>query len=172
MLENWTSRKMKDYKQHLPFNCGGVATVFALYGPNQVVPEEMIGNVLIKQKLTAKTIERFVNEGPRPEIRAKAYLEGSKIKVGKETRPLGFLHQFSSSEIVAEALKEILTTHQARCLILSCYTKRGLHWQTYYLPLGGTKYTWYNAFENWAPAVDKTPSGSPTGLVLVAGPRI
>ena len=165
----WPSRRMKDYRQHLPMNCGGVATVFSLYGPNQVVPESML-QVLAQERVSAAQIERLINQGGKAEIRAKAYYAGSKIDVASsEKRDIAYLEECSES-VLPEALKSLLEYQKARCLILSCHTRLGPHWQTCYLSSGELK--WYNAFPVWRPVLSIKWLGTPVGLVVVFGPAM
>jgi len=171
-LFTWKSRKMKDYRQHLPMNCGGVATVFALYGLQKVVPENVINEILILQSVAAKQIEKLINRLGKSNITAKAFLLGSTIPTqGDPKRPISFLHDLSP-DLVSEGLKDIIVTNKGtRCLIISGYTDYGIHWQTCYIP-NNNRIMWYNSHHPWKPAVHNTPVGTPAGMILVSGPAI
>ena len=177
LARSWNTRMMKDYTQHLPMNCGSVAAVFALYGPNNPVPSSM-DSELSRERLPGMQIAYIINKAGVARIRAKFYDAGSKIPItdysgGGATRlePVEFL-QGLSNESFTEGVKDILTANKARCMIISGQNDRGFHWQTYYIPLAGKDVRVYNGRAGWSPVVGGGTLGTPTGLILVSGPRM
>jgi hypothetical protein len=174
----WRTRRMRDYTQHLPMNCGGIAAVFALYGPGEVVPRSMDSD-LTSQSVPAMGIARIINNARKPGISAEAHLQGGTIRIadysgsrGFREERIGFLGRLTPDS-VTEGIRDILVTNEARCVIISGQDSNGFyHWQTYYIPVGGDSVRSYNARTGWYPALSGTSAGTPTGLILVGGPRI
>jgi hypothetical protein len=168
---------MRDYRQHLPMNCGAVAAVFALYGPNTRVPGSMNAN-LGQERLGAMPIARMINDARVGNISADPHLQGSTIGVADWSGPkpvrrerIEFLQELSG-ESVTEGIRDILTTNDARCVIISGLERRGFHWQTYYIAMGEEIVRSYNERTEWRPVVSGASAGTPVGLVLVQGPKI
>jgi len=171
-LKYWTSRLMRDYRQHLPMNCGGIAAVFAVFGMKKKVPDSIVNTVLIEEKLSALNIAGHVNKLGGTEFKANAFLIGSTIPTsGDNKTPINFLEKLSKST-VKEGIKDILITNNARCAIISCNTNFGYHWQVFYLPYEKDSLAIYNERDGWHPVISNVTLGTPSGLVLVSGPRL
>jgi hypothetical protein len=165
------SRKMIDYRQpSQSMNCGGVAAVFALYGRTDRVPESIDG-VLQESKVPAARLGDLINKGQRG-ISATTLLYGMDIAVSGGPRRLEFLEGFSEPDITMVAIADVLDTNDLRCLILSCNTVVGPHWQTFYKPgKSGALVHIFNPRLGWRPML--FPLGmTPTGAILVKGPAI
>lgn len=179
-ISSWQSKKMRDYTQHLKMNCGGVASVFALYGLNETVPRNIVDEYLVQENVSASKIEQNINEVHKPGINAKEYGHGAPIKINGKYERIGCLERFSSSSVEEEALKDILISYNARCIIVSCWVRGAkewrdswlIHWQTCYIDLFTNKFKWYNNWPQWRIAIEKAPLGTPTGLIMVEGPKI
>jgi len=175
-LKDWTSRLMRDYKQHLPMNCGGIAAVFAVFGMNKRVPDSIVNTVLVKEKASALYIAEQVNKLGGAELKATAFfkhIDGTTTiptSVNKET-PIDFLEKLSEIT-VREGIKDVLTVNNARCTIISCRTNAGYHWQVFYFPHQTDRLAIYNEAGGWHPAIINVPVTAPSGLVLVSGPRL
>ena len=78
-LKDWTSRLMRDYEQRSLMNCGGIAAVFAVFGMNKKVPEEIVNTVLIEENTLASYIARQVNKLGGPGLKANVFSIGSTI---------------------------------------------------------------------------------------------
>jgi len=158
-------------------NCGAVASLFALYGPNERVPESMDAN-LSQERLSAMAIVRMINDARVGNVSAEAHLQGSTIGVADWSGPkpvrqerIEFLQELSGDSVM-EGIRDILTTNDARCVIISGKESRGYHWQTYYVAMGGDTVRSYNERTGWRPVLGSASLGTPVGLVLVLGPRI
>lgn len=172
-LKDWTSRLMRDYKQHLPMNCGGIAAVFAVFGMNKRVPDSIANTVLIKENAVAMYIAEHVNKLGGTGLKATVFLKGSTIPTSVSNKtPIDFLENLSEIEIVKEGIRDILIVNNARCAIISCDTKIGGHWQVFYLPYQTNRLAIYNEADNWHPVISDVLLGTPSGLVLVSGPRL
>jgi hypothetical protein len=165
---------MVDYTQHLHGNCGAIASIFALYGLNKVVPEELDDH-LEKEWLPVSVIGRFINEAKNPQIRAEVIYAGGKISVRDYSKtppitkkvPADFLDNLSSA-VVQEGIKDVIDANNARCLICSCTTRIGNHWQTFYMQNKELKI--YNSRQDWHPCTN--PKVGPGGIVVVKGQSI
>lgn len=171
----WPTRRMRDYTQHLPMNCGSVAAVFALYGPSQQVPAAM-DEQLSWERLPAMQIASIINKAGVNRIQAKAYLAGSKIPItdysgpgATRPEPVEFLQSLSDASFI-EGVRDVLSANNARCVIVSGQNDRGFHWQTYYVPYGGNSVQVYNGRSGWRPVIGGGTAGTPTGLIVVSGP--
>jgi hypothetical protein len=168
---------MRDYTQHLAMNCGAVAAIFAVYGPNQPVPRVM-DEQLSRQRLPAMQVAVIINRADAKGIQAKLYDAGSKVPIrdysgpaATRPEPVEFLEALSDASFI-EGVRDILTANRARCAIISGQNERGFHWQTYYIPVSGDRVQVYNGRKGWAPVIGGAPLGTPTGLILVSGPRM
>jgi len=173
----WQSRRMSDYTQHLPMNCGGVAAIFALYGPSGQVPWEM-DEQLSRQSLPGMQIVYIINKAGVNGIQAKFYSAGSQIPItdysgpgATRPEPVEFLEGLDG-ELFIEGIRDILVANNARCVIVSGANDRGYHWQTYYVPVGSESVEGYNTRKGWRPVLGGGATGTPTGIVLVSGPRM
>ena len=173
---SWPIRMMKDYRQHLPMNCGSVAAVFALFGLDNVVPEELV-KVLSEEKLTPTRITEIINANPPATI--KAAWQRRQIKIPNsagvpgsvEQRPLAFLQNLSPA-VVTIGIQDVLAANDLRCAIISGFDGKSYHWQTFYVPTGGKEVLTYNARPKWHPMIVSAHGGVPTGLVFVTGPPL
>ena len=172
-LEGWRSRRMRDYHQHLPMNCGAVAAVFALYGLNEVVPENVVRDILVEQSVSGKQIERIINNGGKPQISSSFFGPGSTIKTTFEEKlPLSFF-ETCTPVFFPEVIIGAIQSNNARCLIISGKTSSGSgHWQTCYLAGNSKELSWYNTQDTWQPVIAKAFTGVPAGLLIVSGPPI
>ena len=164
---------MRDYHQHLPMNCGAIAAVFALYGLNEVVPENVIRDSLQEQTVTGKQIERIINSGGQHQISSRFLGPGSTIQTTfEENLSLSFF-ETCTPVFFPEVLIGAIQRNNARCLIISGNTTSGGgHWQTCYLPSNSQELSWYNARDNWQPVIAKAYAGVPAGMLIVSGSPI
>ncbi len=184
------SKKMKDYIQRIQ-NCGAVAALFAVYGPNKSVEEKDL-DILKDTRWTAVKIAKEVNQrGKRYQIKAKFYDPNATVRVPKtknKTVQLKYLlrDQFrkevkesttglytveaqlkKAESILNEYMVQLLEYYNPRCVILSGESIQGHHWQTYYKT--GNTLRVYNGRHGWIPEL---LIGMGPGLIAVTGPKI
>lgn len=181
------SRQMKDYVQ-TQRNCGAVAALFAVYGPNKKVADADLG-ILESTSWSSASIEREINaRGKKFGVRAGANGPAAKVAIGTKAVSLeDFLHKQFRAEvrekttggktqqdqltvyrsILERYMTQLVHAYKARCVIVSGQSSTGWHWQTFYTL--GKALKIFNGRENWIPELI---DGMGPGVVAVRGAAI